>query len=130
MNKENLKWYEHKRLWCGLPWTFTKYGFSETQLFVETGLFTTKLFDTRLYRVTNTSISRSFIQKLFGLGTIHIDATDHDLNCIDLVNIKNSLKVKELLDKYVEEERIRNKVIVREYAGDLDNFDEHEEPEL
>ena len=65
MNKENLKWYERKRLWCGLPWTFTKYGFSETQLFVETGLFTTKLFDTRLYRVTNTSISRSLIQKLF-----------------------------------------------------------------
>ena len=31
---------------------------------------------------------------------------------------------------YVEEERIRNKVIVREYAGDLDSFDEHEEPEL
>ena len=47
-----------------------------------------------------------------------------------LLNIKNSLKVKELLDKLVEEERIRNKVIVREYAGDLDGFDEHEEADI
>lgn len=126
MIKENLRWYERKRLWCGLPWTFTKYGFSDTQLFIETGLFTTNHYDTRLYRITNTSITRSFIQKIFGLGTIHIDATDKDLSCVDLVNVKNSLKVKELLDQLVEDERIRNKVIVREYAGDLDEFDEHD----
>lgn len=127
MNKSNLKWYDRKRLWCGLPWTFTKYGFSETQLYVESGLLTTNHYDTRLYRITNTSISRSLIQKIFGLGTIHIDATDKDLNCIDLVNIKNSIQVKELLDKLVEEERIRNKVIVREYASDID---EHDDPDV
>lgn len=126
MIKENLRWYERKRLWCGLPWTFTKYGFSDTQLFIETGLFTTNHYDTRLYRITNTSITRSFIQKIFGLGTIHIDATDKDLSCVDLVNVKNCLKVKELLDQLVEDERIRNKVIVREYASDLDEFDEHD----
>ena len=29
MNKKDLNWYDRKRLWCGLPWTFTKYGMSD-----------------------------------------------------------------------------------------------------
>lgn len=120
MNKENLKWYDRKRLWCGLPWTFTKYGLSEDRFFVETGLFTTNNYDVRLYRIMNTSLSRSLVQKIFGLGTIHIDGTDKDLGCFDIVNIKNCEAVKELLDEAVESERIRNKVVVREYASDAD----------
>ncbi len=121
MNKENLKWYDRKRIWCGLPWTFTKYGLSEDRFFVETGFFTTKSFDVRLYRVMNTSLSRSLMQKIFGLGTIHIDANDKDLGCFDIVNIKNCEAVKELLDETVEAERIRNKVVVREYVSDTDD---------
>ncbi len=123
MNKENLIWSDRKRLWCGLPWTFTKYALSKDRLFVETGLFTTKNYDARLYRIMNTSISRSLIQKIFGLGTIHIDGTDKDLGCYDLKNVKDCLRVKELLDNAVEEERIRNKVVVREYSSDMDAGD-------
>ena len=125
MNKENLIWSDRKRLWCGLPWTFTKYALSKDRLFVETGLFTTKNYDARLYRIMNTSISRSLIQKIFGLGTIHIDGTDKDLGCYDLKNVKDCLRVKELLDNAVEEERIRNKVVVREYSSDT-NDDDHD----
>lgn len=120
MNKENLKWYDRKRLWCGLPWTFTKYGLSEDRFFVETGVLTTNSYDIRLYRITNTSLSRSLAQKIFGVGTIHIDGTDKDLGCFDVVNIKNCEAVKELLDEAVEAERLRNKVVFREYASDAD----------
>ena len=38
MDKGKMKWYDRKRLWCGLPWTFTKYGMSDDRLFVEKGL--------------------------------------------------------------------------------------------
>lgn len=124
MNKETLKWYDRKRIWCGLPWTFTKYGLSEDRLFVETGLFTTKHYDVRLYRIMNTSMSRTLIQKIFGLGTIHIDGTDKDLGCFDMVNVKNCDVVKEMLDSAVEAERVRNKVVVREYASDGDDLDD------
>lgn len=124
MNKTNLKWYDRKRIWCGLPWTFTKYGLSDDRLFVETGFFTTNNYDVRLYRIMNTSMSRTLLQKIFGLGTIHIDGTDKDLGCFDLKNVKNCEEVKELLDQAVEEERIRNKVVVREYASDADGIDD------
>lgn len=126
MNKESLKWYDRKRIWCGLPWTFTKYGLSDDRFFVEEGLFTTKHYDVRLYRIMNTSMTRTFLQKIFGLGTIHIDGTDKDLGCFDIVNIKDCEAVKEMLDQSIEEERVRNKVVVREFASDGDNDDDHD----
>ena len=82
MKKENLIWYDRKRLWCGLPWTFTKYGMDEGRLFVETGFLNTREEEVRLYRILNISLSRSLVQRIFGLGTIHIDSTDMDLGCV------------------------------------------------
>ena len=124
MNKENLNWYDRKRIWCGLPWTFTKYGLGDDRFYVETGLFTTNSYDVRLYRIMNTSMSRTLLQKIFGLGTIHIDGTDKDLGCFDIVNVKNCEAVKEILDDAIEAERVRNNVVVREYASDNDAVDE------
>ncbi len=118
MNKDKLTWYDRKRLWCGLPWTFTKYGLSEDRLYVEIGLLTTKHYDLRLYRITNTGMTRTLIQKIFGMGTIHIDANDKDLGCFDLINVKGCESIKDLLDELVEKERIKNKVMVREYIAD------------
>ncbi len=132
MKKENLVWHDRKRIWCGLPWTFTQYGLSEDRLFVEHGFFNVKGYEVRLYRVLNVNISRSLIQRLFGLGTVHLDSTDRDLNCFDIVNIKNSENVKELISESIEKERLRNRVSSREYMADgghEEDTEEREEPE-
>lgn len=115
MKKESMVWYDRKRLWCGLPWTFTKYGMDEGRLFVETGLLNTKEEEVRLYRILNISLSKNLVQRIFGLGTIHIDSTDKDLSCLKIINIKDSDRVKEMLSAKVEEERIRNRVSAREF---------------
>ena len=60
-------WQERKRLWCGLPWTFTTYAMSKDRMFVKTGLLTTHEYEVRLYRIVNVSISRTLIQRMFGL---------------------------------------------------------------
>ena len=126
MVRENLMWSARKRTWCGLPWTFTVYGLSEDRFFVQTGLFSTKEVEVRLYRIMNINLRRSLIQKIFGLGTIHIDSADKDLDCFDIKNIKNSAEVKELLSQTIEKERQRNRVATREYVngGDADDHDE------
>lgn len=113
MKKESMIWYDRKRLWCGLPWTFTKYGMDEGRLFVETGFLNTKEEEVRLYRILNISLSKNIIQRIFGLGTIHIDSTDLDLKCLKITNIKDSDHVKEMLSEKVEEERMRNRVSAR-----------------
>ena len=110
MDKGKMKWYDRKRLWCGLPWTFTKYGMSDDRLFVEKGLFNVRGMEVRLYRILNISI--------FGLGTIHLDSTDKDLSCFDIVNIKNSESVMEMISEAVEAERLRNRVASREFMSD------------
>lgn len=133
MNKEKMKWYSRKRLWCGLPWTFTKYGLNEDRIFIEKGLFNITETEVRLYRIINISLKRNFIQRIFGLGTIHIDSNDKDLSSFDIINVKNSSDVKELISQAVEEERHRNKVSSREFMGegfhddeDLDGSDDDE----
>lgn len=118
MDKGKMKWYGRKRLWCGLPWTFTKYGMSDDRLFVEKGLFNVRGMEVRLYRILNISIQRSLIQRIFGLGTIHLDSTDKDLCCFDIVNIKNSESVMEMISEAVEAERLRNRVASREFMSD------------
>lgn len=118
MNKKKLLWYARKRLWCGLPWTFTKYGISEDRFFVEAGLFNTKEYEVRLYRIMNVSLNRTFLQKIFGLGTVHFDSSDKDLSCFDIENIRDSEEVKEILSQQVEKERQRNRVTAREYMTD------------
>ena len=115
MNKKILLWYARKRLWCGLPWTFTKYGISEDRFFVESGLFNTREYEVRLYRIMNVSLHRTFLQKIFGLGTVHFDSSDKDLGCFDIKNIRDSEDVKEILSQQVEKERQRNRVTAREY---------------
>lgn len=123
MKKDMLKWYDRKRIWCGLPWTFTKYGMSEDRLFVEKGFFNSQEQEVRLYRILNVNLKRTFFQKIFGLGTIHIDSSDKDLGNFDIINIKKSYDVKELISQTVESERIRNRVTAREYMSDNDDND-------
>lgn len=132
MNKEGLNWYGRKRIWCGLPWTFTKYGVSDDRIFVEYGLLNLKEYEVRLYRIVNINLTRNLLQRIFGLGTIHVDSNDKDLKCFDIKNVKDSINVKEMISESVERERARNRVSSREYmsGGDdghsVSDFDEDE----
>lgn len=126
MNKENLDWYDRKRTFLGLPLSFTKYGISKDRLFVETGFLHIHEYEVRLYRIMNINLSKTFLQRIFGLGSIHIDSSDADLKCFDIKNVKRSNRVKELISNAVEEERMRNRVSSREYMQSEEDEDEHE----
>lgn len=116
---------DRKRNWCGLPWSFTIYSFDEERIFIESGVFTKKEDEVRLYRVLDISLTRSFIQRIFKMGTITIDSSDKTLKCFQMKNIKNSREVKEQLSQLVEEERQRKRITGREYMVDHDHdFDE------
>ena len=121
-----LVFRDRKRNWCGLPWSFTIYSFDDERIFIESGVFSKKEDEVRLYRVLDISLTRSFIQRIFKMGTITIDSSDKTLKCFQLKNIKNSREVKEQLSQLVEEERQRKRITGREYMVDHDHdeFDE------
>ena len=110
---------ERKRLlFFGLPWTFTVYSFDEERLFIKSGMLNIKEDEIRLYRILDLSLSRSLFQRMFGLGSIHVDSSDKTMGCFTIKNIKNSQEAKEQLSQLIEEERQRKRISGREFMSD------------
>lgn len=111
-------WKDRKRIIFGLPWTFTKYSLTNERLFIESGLFTAKENECRLYRIMDLQLTRTLGQRIFNLGTITICSSDKSLGGFELKNIKNPKEVKELLAEQVEVQRDKKRVVSREIMDD------------
>lgn len=122
--EQNLVWKDRKRIWCGLPWTFTKYELSTDKLVIKTGFFNQNDDEVRLYRILDISLKRSLFQRIFGLGTIRCNSVDKTLKNFDITNIKNSERVKDQLSDLIEESRRSNRVSSREFMTELDDDDD------
>lgn len=124
----DLVWKDRKRIFFGLPWTFTKYSLSEDRLFINTGFFSVKEDEVRLYRIMDISLERKLWQRMCGLGTIKCCSADKTLGDFEIKNIKKSRDVKEMLSNMVEEERNRKKVSSKEFMDhNRDDFDDDDD---
>ena len=123
MSKErkNILWSDRKRTIFGLPLSFTKYELTEDRLFISKGLLKTTYDEVRLYRMLDVQLSRTLGQKLFGLGTISIHSSDASMNDFDIVNIKKSNDIIELLSQNIEKQRDAHRVFARESVDDIDD---------
>ena len=110
---DNL-WQARKRNIFGLPWTFTVYTLKEDKLCISSGILSKKYEEIRLYRIRDFTVSCSLIQRIFRLGTIHICSADSTTPEIDVINIRDVLKVKDLMSDQVERARGRAGVSSRE----------------
>lgn len=122
---EKELWSDRKRVvFFGLPLSFTKYRLTTNRLFVNTGFLTQREDEFRLYRITDVSLSRTLMQRIFGLSTIHCNSSDKTLGNFDIINIKDGEEVKELLSQSVERERIARRVSTRENMIDVSDDDD------
>ena len=128
MKKMNYIWQDRKRTFLGLPLSFTKYMLSEDRLFVEKGFLNAVLDEENLYRVRDVRVARSLGQRLFGLGTVTVFATNEDTV---LESIKNPIEVKEEIVRLVEEARKKHGIRASEMlmAQPEINCDHDENPE-
>ncbi len=116
------KWFDRKRTIFGLPITFTKYMTTDEKFIIKTGFFSTREEEIRLYRIMDMTLNRSFRERIFKLGTIHVISSDKSTSDFYIKRIKNSKKVKELLSDLVEASRRKNRVSAREFmSADVDN---------
>ncbi len=116
-------WRERKRIWCGLPWTFTVYSFDEERIFLDTGFFTKRQDEIRMYRVLDISVTRTFGQRIFGMGTIHLKTSDKTMGDFDIKNIKKVMDVKTQLSDLIEANREKKRVVSREFMSSNDDND-------
>lgn len=122
---EKELWSDCKRVvFFGLPLSFTKYRLTTNRLFVNTGFLTQREDEDRLYRITDVSLSRTLMQRVFGLSTIHCNSSDKTLGNFDIINIKDGEEVKEILSQSVERERIARRVSTRENMIDVSDDDD------
>lgn len=109
-------WHDRKRHF-GLPWSFTAYSLNADKLLVNTGLLNLKEDEILLYRIRDIGISQSFWERIFGVGTVCLTSSDSTLPHLDLKQVKDARKVKEVLSKCVEDSRRRNGIRSTELMG-------------
>ena len=116
-------WTDRKRHF-GLPISFTKYSLSEDRLFRETGLLNLNEEEVLLYRVRDVSLSRSLWQRIVGVGTITVHSSDKTSPTLEVINVKDSKSVKELIftnvEKAKEERRMRATELLDDGTEDSD----------
>ena len=120
-------WKDRKR-YFGMPISFTRYALSEDRLFISVGLLNIKDDEVLLYRVRDIDTSRTLWQRIFGVGTVTVMSSDKSMPNMVLKNIKDPVRIKELIHEQVEETKIKRRVRFGEIMGtDLDNDDELDE---
>ena len=112
-------WKDRKR-YFGLPLSFTRYSLSEDRLFTSVGFLNIRDDEILLYRVRDIDTSRSLWQRLFGVGTVVVASSDKTMPNLVLKNIKDPIFVKELINKQVEETKIKRRVRFGEIMTDAD----------
>ena len=118
-----MLWRERKRIWCGLPWTFTIYSFDEERIFVDTGFFNKRQDEVRMYRVLDITVTRKFGQRIFGMGSIQLKTSDKTMGDFEIKNIKKVMDVKMQLSDLIEANREKKRISGREFMTSGGNMD-------
>lgn len=112
-------WKDRKRH-LGLPLSFTRYRLSEDRLFCETGFLNIKSDEVLLYRVRDLQLNLRLAQRIFGVGTICVVSSDKSSPHLDLVNVKNPRRVKELIHQNVEAAKDKRRMSATELLDGKD----------
>lgn len=117
-------WGDRKRIvFFGLPLSFTTYTLYDDELIVKKGIFHQSFEKVKCFRIVDTTVTRSFFQRIFGLSDILIDAMDESTHGkLVLKNIKHGFDVDGYINDAVDEARRVQGVTTREYmSGDYDD---------
>ena len=127
MEKAEYIWQDRKRTIFGLPWSFTVYRLVKDKLLIETGFLSKKQEEIRLYRIMDLTLHRPIGQRLWGLGTIHCCTADKSTPDFDILKIKDSERVKNLISDMVEQQREEKRISAREFMMDSEHDGDMEE---
>lgn len=121
MNEPNtIVWQDRKHhLW--FPWSFTKYYIENDRLMIQSGLFSTTLEETLLYRIVDITMKQGLGGKIFGTGNLIIRAKVDTTPEIILENIANPARIRTMLSQMVEDSRQNRNVVGKEFYGSRDH---------
>ncbi len=109
--------WEGRKHWLWFPWSFTKYALTGDRLYTQKGFLSTHYDELLLYRVTDICLTRTLGQKLCGTGTITLTCKGDAQRVVFMRNIKDSIRVKNNLSRWVEKAREERGIVGREFFG-------------
>lgn len=131
MKKENedggirYDYVEKKRTkFLGLPLYFTKYSIGEEKINIRRGFLTTTEDDAYMYKVQDVRLTRSFMERIFKLGTIICYTGDTTHPTLELKHVRHSGEIKEYLIRTSEEARLRRRTRYNVDVSDNDDLDD------
>ncbi len=89
-------------IWKALSTAKTDFAITTQRLTLETGVFTRDLEEIELYRIKDTQLRRSFIQRLLGLGTVTVISSDESMPTLEIPSIKGPADVRQKIRENVE----------------------------
>ena len=115
-----MEFRERKRwVFLGLPFTFTVYTVKEDTLTVNTGFLNKEENDCYMYKVQDVTLKTSFLERIFGLGTIVCYTGDTTNPQLVLEHIKNAKPIKEfILEQSEVARRKRRTMNVQDISAD------------
>lgn len=117
-------------LFFAIPWPFRHYELYDNDLVIIRGLLNIHEDDCYMYRITDVDLSRSLIQRIFGLSTVTCFSSDVTDRTIVMKNIKHGREIKDFIMQASEQARLRRRTVNMQNIGfgtedihDMDAFD-------
>lgn len=117
MSENEVLWTDKKRTLFGLPISFTRYTLTSEKLIITQKFLSVHEEEIRLYRIMDVTLKQSFLQRIFGVGTIHCCSADTSTPEFDITSIKAPTYVRNLLSDTVEAERQERKIASTEFIN-------------
>lgn len=111
-SKGALQYTEFSRLTLfGIPWPFKKYELYDNELIIISGFLSIHENDCFMYKISDVELSRSLIQRIFGLSTITCFTSDVTDKTIVMKNIKHGREIKDFINQESEKARLRRRTV-------------------
>lgn len=97
-------------IWNAIVIRNTRYVLTNQRLKITTGVFNRNIEDIELYRIKDTRLEQSFLQRLVGIGDIELGTSDASTPVLRLASLPDAEAVRDRLRSLVETRRDAKRV--------------------
>ena len=124
-HKSKYVWTGKPRNFLGMAFNFTRFIITTEKVVTRKGFLNVKEDEILIYRIIDKRMELPLGQRIFGCGTIYLRAKDSDTPEKALKQVRHPRALTEILDKLIEDSKLKYKVGGRDMYGAAGNDGEN-----